>query len=300
MHRPPLPFLLWAAACAGGAPRRAPPTGDTGAPATDAPYLGDVPAPDTAAYDAAAVSAALGEALDAVGTLDPRPALTAYLDALDRGASAGCPDWFTDGNGQPYWAGRCEGAAGTRFEGYGYAATYADQYDGWATLSGVWVYSVAELDGPAGALHAAGYGAWAEGPTDDGAYVRAGALERGWSWPGGGPSPAFQFWSADYGAGALYVNAALRVDLAPGGPITALVTDSLTWTNAPGAPCLAEPRGIVSARLTDGHWVDIAFDGPMWDAPDGTCDGCGRAWVDGVEVAPVCADAGGLAGLASP
>lgn len=305
MSGSPLPcalVLVGLAACGGGDAKGGGGGGagsDTGAPSA-APYLGEVPTTDTSAFDAAAVGAALNAALDDVGTLDARPALEAYLAALESGASAGCPDWYTDGSGQPYWADRCDSAAGVAFEGYGYAIAYQDQYDGWATLSGVWVYSVAELDGPGGAISATGYATWSEGPTDDGAYVRAAALERGWSWPGGGPSPAFQFWSADYGGGAVYLSVAVHADLAPGGPISAVVSEGLTWTNTPGAPCVDEPRGLLSARLADGHWVDIAFDGPTWDAPDGTCDGCGRAWVDGVEVAPVCVDAAGLAGLASP
>jgi hypothetical protein len=305
-----LGLLLGGCAGGGGEPAAA---GDTAtdeplpeidAPEDDGPYLGESEDPEPPELDADAVAAAVESVLPTVIGAHAGHIRSAYAEALS-GQSEGCPTWTQSAEGVPYWFDTCTADGGTRFEGYAYDLVSEDLADGEIVWDGWQFYGLATITGPDGAtFEATGSAGVLTGLQSDGALVTYTYMDEGFrydgpaadaAWLGAAGSPEVQAYTLHQPTtGGNLVSLQARASL-DAGPITAVVFEDVQAGNAAaGAPCPAEPAGLISVRAEDGTWFELYFDGvpfDQWGTTEPTdCDGCASVWAKGSEVGEVCLD----------
>lgn len=276
-----------------GSPDDSPWDGNTG------PYLGQEEEPPDD-VDTAALGAALDELLGQLMQIHARPVLDAYA-ALEPGADPDCPEWF-DSDGVPYWYDACTDSRGIHYDGY----AIAYEYDGYEAEDGntYWgrqLWGVATITGADGReLEGRGGASLLSGTTADGAAFTYSMLESGWrdsaavgTWLDSSIDPAFAiaaYWYEDPGAGATWTAGTLTgLSGADGaGPVEAVIFEQLGVYAELLGGCAQEPQATVSLLDTQGRWIDVVFDAA--DGADPDCDGCGSAWLDGIDVGQVCTD----------
>ncbi len=301
-------MVCWALGCTSpAAPKSSdPPPTDTGGASTETPYLG----PDTSTgppdVDLEGLTRVLNETLVAAPSAHSGPAVAAWNAMLSH-ADTDCPRW-TYSSGTEVWADTCTTSDGTSFDGYGYQVVYNDYFDGYNTWTGLGLSTasaIALADGTR--FDGVGSAVFLQGTTVDGNAIWYAALDAAFTYDG--PSADIPIddaslpsttWTAvqtpDGSGGAVTLDGVFVTDPADG--FEALVFDGLLlYTESWGSSCPEEPAGVISARDTQGNWLDILFDGPVWDsaptAPE-DCDGCGVVWSRGYLLGTVCADFHGL------
>ncbi len=270
--------------------------GDTGEPAG---ILPDDGGDEVAPIDAAAVSAQVEAALADMAGVSAAPLLGAMEGILAAG-EPGCPDWYTDTDGSPYWSDTCTASSGASFSGYGLIYRYAGVVDGATTWNGFALAVAGSLRSPEGEeLALSGYASFLQGVEESGSLTAYSTVEAGQRWSastepwlaeGGGPAVGWYAVGAPDGSGGA-VSLSARVE--PEDAFTAVILDEVLFiTESWGSNCPEEPAGAISVLTPEGRWLDLEFDGPSWgeEADPALCDGCGRAYEAGAALGAVCVD----------
>jgi hypothetical protein len=269
---------------------------DTGDPAWILPDDGGaevVPiAPD-------AVAAQVEAALARISGVSAAPLLSA-MDAILAAGEPGCPDWYTDEDGNPYWSDTCTASSGASFSGYGLIYRYDGYSDGATTWDGFGLAVAGSLTAPDGEeLAMNGYASFLQGEEESGSLTAYSTIEAGQRWSastepwlaeGTGPTVGWYAVGAPDGSGGA-VSITARVE--PEDAFTAVILDEVLFiTESWGSACPQEPAGAISVLTAEGRWLDLEFDGPGWgeDAEIALCDGCGRAYEAGAALGEVCVD----------
>jgi hypothetical protein len=290
--------LISFAACGGG-------QASDDEPGTEpTPYIFEDEGESAPEVDRAALTTAVAGVLANVWSLNAEPALGAYR-RLAAAQTPACPRQYTN-DGNTYWFDTCTTTDGTQFSGYGFYYDYRDYPvgDGWYGDVEV-ISGAARIEGPTGTtVDVAGTAnlsslqhstnpalSWVSEvrgtfATNDPALAD--------TWLGQGLSPDLRmsvfhqtvangrFLQFDGGVSGLE------------GPMTSLVFDRLTLIEAElGGICEREPHGILSARLQDGTWVDLVFDGPdpaTFTGDPTRCDGKGRMYWRGEDLGEISLD----------
>lgn len=260
--------------------------------------------------DQGAIEQGLADAITRVIRYDARPVTAAYLRALSGGDSY-CPAYYTDSNGNTYWASYCRAESGTEFDGYGYYYDYAGMTDESGNIYDRYVVvsassSIAQADGTS--FEGSGYVVWTNVRTpwgDDGTGQMAYATvvqsyisgswvavepdgETSWITDGVTPETSMYLWLSPDGA---YSGAYVTGGISHLGASVDTVSFESIVLNGYWA-CSKEPAGAVSIRDDDGYWYDVFFDVDENTglAPENACDGCGQVWYRGVLQGQACAD----------
>lgn len=152
---------------------------DTGDPAWILPDDGGaevVPiAPD-------AVAAQVEAALARISGVSAAPLLSA-MDAILAAGEPGCPDWYTDEDGNPYWSDTCTASSGASFSGYGLIYRYDGYSDGATTWDGFGLAVAGSLTAPDGEeLAMNGYASFLQGEEESGSLTAYSTIEAGQRW----------------------------------------------------------------------------------------------------------------------
>lgn len=226
------------------------------------------------------------------------------------GSTTGCPLYLTFDYGTAkafYWQGECTDAAGTRYSGQGYVATYDDFTNEAGTFDGYEVNLAGRLEAADGTfLEGAGRaGGYAGGAGDlaavslviEGTFVAGGPRAPSSPWLDGTRRPSLTVTGLTYvptgGTNVTVQGGISGLDFPPG--VTAVSLDELTAREVlAGASCERELGGAAAVRDDTGNWFDVLFDGPLGEqgaTPAELCDGCGATWFRGRDVEPTCVDA---------
>ncbi len=293
-------LVFWMMGCATGSIGGA----DTGSSEWDGntgEYMAETEQDEPAAIDLEALGESLTEVLAGVIDINAAGVITAYAELM-QGADEGCPDWY-ETEGTPYWYDVCTSEDGTVFDGYAALAPYENYDDGEGNVySGYQVWGIASIEAPNGRrFRSGGSASLFAVRTADGTPVSYSFMEDGFedsaaegTWLADSMDvglTTWASWSEEYGAGAVYVDGVLS---GMGGPVEVLVLEDVTISEETIWGCELEPLATVSVLESEGHWVDIVFDGV--DLKDEGCDGCGRAFVNGREVGELCTDFSTLVG----
>lgn len=258
------------------------------------------------------VQLALEDAADQLLLVDPTLWINAYTQAM-AWEDYYCPYHYEDYlelYGYDYWYGGCETEDGGSYDGYAYGYQYTEPVD-----SGVFFYwSYGWLSGELGiehpdgsALDLAGYFYTQDYEIAQNRY-QSSQMDGSIRWDG----PGYEGTWLETGISANLIlssgfneSTGTYVSIDGGlsgyaGESTAVWFDGVYMAQeSRGHDCEIEPSGVVSVRQTDGTWVDVIFDGAPYlggEVFPAACDGCGEAWVDGVEVGEVCPDLSVLTG----
>ena len=269
--------------------------------------------PDTAPTEAppidpAAIAAQIEAALEAGVGVTAAPLLPA-IDASLANAEPGCPDWYTDADGNPYWADTCTTSGGTTYAGYALISSVDGLVDAGVTWSGFALAMSGRVDLADGdTLEMDGYATFLQGVEETGSLTLYSALDRGprWTassapWLAAGDGPALSIYAvgAPDGSGGA---ASISMRHEPEDSFTAVLFEELLFiTESWGSGCPMEPNGAISVLAADGRWLELEFDGPSWGAPvdPALCDGCGRAYSEGRLMGDVCVDFSTLSDLSN-
>lgn len=269
---------------------------DTGDPAWILPDDGGA---EVAPIDADAVAAQVEAALASMAGVSAAPLLAA-MDGILAAGEPGCPDWYADEDGNPYWSDTCTAASGASFTGYGLIYRYDGYTDGATTWDGFGLAVAGSLTAPDGEeLAMSGYASFLQGEEESGSLTAYSTIEAGQRWSastepwlaeGAGPAVGWYAVGAPDGSGGA-VSITARVE--PEDAFTAVILDEVLFiTESWGSACPQEPAGAISVLTPEGRWLDLEFDGPTWgeEAELALCDGCGRAYDGGAPVGEVCVD----------
>ena len=265
-------------------------------------YLDDSAGSELPELDGAALTAAVNQAIADAMYVHGGPAVAGYFEALAQ-ADSSCPQWGEDA-GTPFWFDACTTESGATFDGYGYHYEYVGEADGEITWTGLAINTVGTITTPEGvtfegggsASYLTGTNEWDQdiwySVIQPGFAYDGDAAEGTWLADGLDPDMAWYAVRGVDGVGAAAtLNGSARV---PDGAISALVfSEILLYDEAFGSSCPIEPSGSLSVLDNDGHWVDIYFDGPVWEGPETpaeACDGCGAAWYRGAYLGEACFD----------
>jgi hypothetical protein len=261
-------------------------------------------------FDQSKAEAAIGAALVRLRTVGGAAPLAAYGLVMEH-ADEGCP-YFSEYEGSVYWYGGCTTHDGVRFEGYSFFDTYEDT-PAWgedSSMSGPTLNSQSFVILEDGDRFDMGGSAYAiEGWTaDDGLYAWSTGVSGafGWSphaddptWMGTDLRPDIEtvalLW--DFGDGSQYKALMSTAAMAalPTQWSTVFVSELFSVDEISGYwPCPGEPSGTISVRSESGHWFEIVYDvkadGDDWTIAPDSCDGCGTAYLDGMNVGQACND----------
>jgi hypothetical protein len=263
------------------------------------------PPEDLPAVDLDAVLAVAQEGIDLAPALSPEPVLAAYRD-LAAAADTGCPAMY-EVDGFAYWLDSCTSGAGTRFDGYGLddeVALYEPGYDtyDYSATGGAGSIEAADgtfldMDGYAQLVEASADGVLVTSLVLTGDFATNHPAAAG-TWVERGLRPNF--------VATVYEAAGLRLAFSVvgaidglGGDYPAVAFDDAIWVDPSFGygGCAEEPAGAVSVRLASGEWVDVVFDPTFVDDlvvyEEGTCDGCGTAWLRDEKLGEACLDFSG-------
>jgi hypothetical protein len=266
---------------------------------SDEPYLADDDGLDTPELTAGLVEG-IENTIAALPLVTADVALASYFEAT-ADQDPGCPAWYYDEEGTPYWYGSCVTEGGTAYEGYGQLGILDGYYDGYNTWAGTQYYGVNTVVDAAGqAFTSNGGAAWATAVTDDGTVALYNAVQGDFTWEGpaadgswmrGEAEADFNWYSAQQEGnpgGTVAINGRLAIgDLDVQTIIFELTAIDPRW----GASCGEEPAGSMSVLTADGDWLDVFFDGSSWEQLEvepALCDGCGQAWYKGAPVGDLC------------
>lgn len=268
----------------------------------DVPWV--APPEELPTVDLDAVIAAAQAGIELAPALSPEPVLAAYRD-LAAAADSGCPAVY-DVDGLSYWLDSCTSGAGTRFDGYG----LDDEIDVYDPYSGYDSYLYSATGG-AGSIEAGdgtfldldGYAQLIVAEAD-GLFVTSLVLTGDFgtnhpaavgTWVEQGLRPNLVATRYEAAGIQLAFSAVGAVDGLPGEFRAVAFDDAVLVDPSFGyGGCEHEPTGAVSARLASGEWVDVVFDPVMVDDvvvyEEGTCDGCGMAWLRDEQLGEACLD----------
>lgn len=266
---------------------------------SDSPYLADDDGLDTPELSAGLVTG-VENTLAALPLVTADVVMLSYLEATED-QEPGCPTWYYDEAGTPYWYGSCTTTAGSAYEGYGQLSSLDGVYDGYNTWTGLQYYGVNTVVTPAGeAFTSSGGAAWATALTDDGSIALYNAVQGdfGWegpaadgSWMRGDAEGEFNWYSARQEAtpgGTVSINGRLSI----GDPdVQTVVFELMAIDPRWGASCGDEPSGSLSVLTAEGDWIDVFFEGSTWEQLEvepALCDGCGQAWYKGAPAGELC------------
>ncbi len=246
------------------------------------------------------VAAAVKTAFERARTVHASPVHAAY-DAAMVGASSVCPAEYSSDYGN-FWYDQCTSDLGTEFNGYVFAYDAIDEFDPYSGLFLTYwtMYGAATVvAGDGNVLDVSGSSQWVVGTADDliiwsdfvaGAFNWDGVESVG-TWMDAGLDPDLYLYALlvpSVGAKYLYLDGGIG-DGAEAVSFTAMeVGNALV-----GATCDVEPAGAMAVRTADGSWYDVLFDGsfdPYAPTAVADCDGCGRAFFEGVAIGDVCVD----------
>ena len=270
-------------------------------------------ATELAELDQAALEDTLNTAIRDVMSVSGAAPLLGYVTMME-GADETCPTWYSY-EGSSYWVGSCTSDHGVTFDGYVFATDHVDEalLGAESSMSGIVLNGQAYITGADGTrLDLAGQTYNVAGTVDSGA-VRAWqtAVVGTFVWD---DEVAADTWLGSELQPTLEATA-YKHPLDETGTLTAEVV-SLTgglngldaeWDTAyldglymideiPGFwSCGVEPIGTMSARSPSGDWFQVVFDvmeqeDGSYDAPPGTCDGCGTVYLADQEVGEACID----------
>lgn len=272
-------------------------------PVEPTPYVYDGDEVGPPKVDLAALGRDLATLVPTIRALNATPPIVAYA-ALAGEQTPACPrTYVTDGN--TYWADQCTTEAGTAFQGFVFAYDYADM-----PVGDVWRGRVRLVTGAARVERADGAAVDVAGAAQrmdllhvsqpvrlhhsvvNGSFAAEG-LGLDESWLGTEIRPdltQFVYEQTELGGRMFVIDGGVS---GFGGSLSAVVLDQVTFMDATLNPtCPREPYGLMSARLADGTWIDVEFDGvdsATWQAT-GPCDGRGRAFYRGELLGEVEAD----------
>jgi len=290
----PLLTLLLASGCGSDDENPNKHANDTAAPLyITAPSTSDIP--DT---EATALSAGLGEALNAIFAFELAPIAAGYTTAM-ADIDASCPSWVTDEE-SVYSYANCTAESGTHFNGYGAIVDYADlpPEDG-LTYWGTYISTIATIDLFSGETFSGGGAAFeVYGSNDEGYALSYLGTDGGFDWTGPQSEGSWLQASTELSFVAIkqqtpdYKILQLSGVVSGLSTVDAVVFDELTAVNTTLTEgCTPEPHGSVAIRDHEGHWFDLEFHG-MDDKgtldPTTGCDGCTAAWFEGRPLFELC------------
>lgn len=287
------------------------PDADPGSDDGPPPYVADED-PVEPAWTLDEVSAAIGEAVDALRAVRGSDIFYTYAELLDSRSST-CPytnDDYAELYGVDYWYDSCTVADGTSYSGFGYGYVNTD------VVSGQYVYplsaylyadlAIGRADGSV--FNAAGsasqsiyqdtYYGYEVNSFSAGGEFNWDAPEAAGTWLADGLSLSISELMLHYpGTEYRYVYVDGGVSRLRGMSDTVEFDALYAATAAAGSPCEAEPGGTIRVRDATGEWYEVYFHGPQYGTATSfppECDGCGEVWFRGERLGEVCPDLAGL------
>lgn len=267
--------------------------------------------PGTPQFDQALVEEAIQAALSEVLHLTGSAPLDAYSSLMGT-ADDYCP-YYSELDGSVYWYGGCETSGGVSYQGYSFYEYYDDAplFGEGSSISGPVINTQGTIILEDGTRFDMGGSTYTfEGPSSDEMYAWSTGVTGTFGWTGreddetwmGGPvkptiETAAYLWDIDGMGRFRAVSTTAGLTGLASAWSTVYLSGLISMDDLGGYwPCPEEAAGSISVRSSEGHWFEVIYDVEQdeadgsWSIAPGLCDGCGQAYIDGVEVGEVCSD----------
>lgn len=257
-----------------------------------------------AAFDAAVLEEALDDLFTRLPFVTAEPMLEGYASVMDR-ASSGCPTW-SEVDGNVFWYGYCTSEDGSYWDGYSFFNVYSafDLFGDGSAWDAEVLSGAATVRSGAEVFHVGGSLAQGQGVGPDGSdrwvtqtlgSFALGGEAAADTWVEQGVVPSVLLYAIRYNGvdggpeGQLfYANGSVR---GVSDAVSAFHLGGLqAGPTALGFGCALEPFGTLEIRDHSGTWYTLDFDYTDEGVYEGTCDGCGAAYVGAEYQGEVCTD----------